>query len=434
MHEKKQLSFNGLKNIMSRRFEQIADPRQAGKVDHTLHDVFMSGFAMMFFQDPSLLTFQKRLQEQAQQNNLFNMFGITSIPKDTQMRDVLDRVPTEDLDPVFVEFLHHLQRGRQLDGYRFLQGKYLIALDASEYFTSEKVCCPGCLRRKPSKGPERYHHQILQGVIIHPDMRQVIPLFPEPIQNGDGSGKQDCEINAAKRMVAKLRGTHPRLPIIITGDGLYSKQPLMDSLKNNGMSYILVAKPTDHKILFEWVEEVSGLGEGGHLEYKDEKGRRHHYHWVNDVPLNGTPDADQVHFFQYWLHDKNGKVTYHNSWVTDLTVSKDNVRDLVKGGRARWKIENETFNTLKNQGYHIEHNYGHGKRFLSMNFFVLNLLAFFVHQILDLCDPSYQRCRTKFSSRREFWGQLRYTIRLILFRDFRHMLDYLFMPPLIPAP
>ena len=75
------------------------------------------------------------------------------------------------------------------------------------------------------------------------------------------------------------------------------------------------------------------------------------------MPLNGSRNADELNFFEYWL-TVGQKVTYHNSWVSDITVSENNVRELVQGGRARWKIENETFNTLKNQGYHIEHNFG----------------------------------------------------------------------------
>jgi len=244
----------------------------------------------------------------------------------------------------------------------------------------------------------------------------------------------DCETNAGKRILGKIRKAHPKLPIIITADDLYSKQPFVDALKENAMSYILAAKPSDHKILFEWVDEITSMGGAQHIELTDKKGKHHKYHWVNDVPLNGSRNADQVNFFQYWIIDKNGKTTYHNSWVSDLVVSKDNVQDMVKAGRARWKIENETFNTLKNQGYHIEHNYGHGNKYLSMNFFVLNLLAFFVHQILELCDHSYQQCRTKFSSRKEYWNQLRCTFRIILFRDFYHLLDYLFNPPMVRAP
>lgn len=433
MHVKKHLGFAALNATMAECFGQIHDPRQAGKTDYCLHDVFMSGFAMMFFQDPSILAFQERLQQGTQKNNLCSMFGVGSIPKESQMRAVMDSVPTQALGDIFPAFLNHLQRGRQLDQYRFLEEKFLIPIDGSEYFSSEKISCPYCLRTEPSKGPVRYHHQILQAVIVHPDMRPVIPLFPEPIQNSDGHSKQDCEINAGKRIVGKIRTAHPKLGIIITGDDLYSKQPFIDAVKANGMSFILVAKPSDHKTLFEWVDDISGMGQAQDLEFVDEKGSLHRYQWINDVALNGTPNADQVNFFQYWII-KKGKTTYHNSWVTDLNITRQNITDLVKGGRARWKVENETFNTLKNQGYHIEHNFGHGKCYLSMNLFVLNLLAFFVHQILQLCDLCYQQCRTKFSSRKEFWNQLRCTLRIILFRDFYHLLEYLFCPPLVRAP
>jgi hypothetical protein len=433
LHLKKHLSFTALRAAMTQHFRQIEDRRQAEKVDYCLHDVLMSGFAMMFFQDPSILSFQRRLQEHIQINNLTTVFDVGSIPKETQMRDVTDLIPTGEFSGLFSTFLQQLQRSQHLSQYRLLNGKYLIAIDGSEYFSSDNICCPQCLKTESAKGDVRYHHQILQAVIVHPDLRQVLPLFPEPIQNSDGADKQDCEINAGKRIIAKIRKAHPKLPIIITADDLYSKQPFVDALKSNGMSFILTAKPSDHKILFEWVEELTRMGGEGHLELKDMKGKRHKYHWVNDVPLNGTKNAEQVNFFQYWIIDGE-KTTYHNSWVTDITVALDNITMLVRAGRARWKIENETFNTLKNQGYHIEHNYGHGKQYLSMNFFVLNLLAFYVHQILELCDLAYQRCRKKFSSRKEYWNQLRCTFRIILFRDFYHLLDYIFDPPMVRAP
>jgi len=433
VHLKKHLSFIALRDTMAECFRQIKDGRQVQKVRHCLHDVLMSGFAMMFFQDPSITRFQRGLQEIANYNNLLTIFGIGSIPKDTQMRDVIDVIPTEKLRGIFPAFLTKLQRGKQLSQYQLLKGKYLVALDGSEYFSSNTISCPQCLKKEPAKGDIRYHHQILQAVIVHPDCRQVLPLFPEPIQNSDGMDKQDCEINAGKRILGKIRKAHPKLPIIITADDLYSKQPFVDSLTDNGMSFILTAKPSDHKILFEWVEELTRMGGEGHLEMLDMKGKCHKYHWVNDVPLNGTKNAGQVNFFQYWIRDGE-KITYHNSWVTDIAVDQNNITMLVRAGRARWKIENETFNTLKNQGYHIEHNYGHGNQYLSMNFFVLNLLAFFVHQILELCDLSYQRCRGKFSARREFWNQLRYALRLILFRDYYPLLDYIYYPHKLRAP
>jgi hypothetical protein len=203
------------------------------------------------------------------------------------LRDVLDGVSNESIDGVFDDLFSALQRGQHLAQYQVLDGYYLVPIDGSEYFSSKTIHCPHCLTTK-SKKKIRYHHQILQAAMVHPDKRQVIPFAPEPIANTDGTKKQDCEINAAKRLVRDLRKRHPKLKIIIGGDGLYSKQPFIDELKQARMSYVLVAKPSDHKILFEWVNELTQLGDGGHLTIEGKKDRCHIYRWVNKVPLNGT--------------------------------------------------------------------------------------------------------------------------------------------------
>lgn len=433
MHTKKHLSFNALRNSIGDVFRRIDERRQSGKVEFSLHDCLMSALAMMFFQDPSLLSFQRRMQDRMQCCNLKNMFAVQAIASDAVLRKTIDLVDTENIHPCFTALFQHLQRGKQLVPYQLDSGHYLIAVDGSQYFSSQSVHCPSCLITKGGKSRPRYSHQILQAVLLHPNMRQVIPLAPEPIIKADGNEKNDCERNAGKRLVAKIRCAHPKLKTMVTGDGLYSNQPFIDVLKAHAMSFVLVAKPTDHKVLFQWVEELDALGGVEHLRFVDPRGRHHHYRWVNQVPLNGSRDADQVNFFEYWL-SVDQKVNYHNSWVSDQTINSQNIVELVKAGRARWKIENETFNTLKNQGYHIEHNFGHGQQNLSNNFFVLNLLAFFIHQIMELCDRGYQHCRSKFSSRKEYWNNLRSAIRIMLFRDFDHLLRNVADPPEIKAP
>lgn len=433
MHPKKHLQFNELRQSLSEHFLAIKDLRQQSKLDYQLHDCLMSGFAMMFFQDPSILEFQRRLEEKSQFSNLSNVFQVKSVPKDNQMRETLDYVDSQDLFPIFSDWLHRLQRGKHLSQYRFLDRYYLVPIDGSQYFSSTKIHCPWCLHKTSKKGTTRYYHQILQAVIVHPDMRQVLPLAPEPIQNTDGTEKQDCEINAGKRLVAGIRQRHSKLPIIITADGLYSKQPFIDAVKQARMSYIIVVKPDDHKRLFQRVSELDAQGSVSNLTLTDDKGRIHRYRWVNQVPLNGSKGVDNVNFFQYELVSKD-KVTYKNSWVTDITIDEHNIVDLVKGGRARWKIENETFNTLKNQGYHIEHNYGHGRRNLSLNFFLLNLLAFFMHEIFQLTDRLYQSCRRKTSARKEYFALLRHTFQIIIFRNWQHMLEFIHAPPDLYAP
>ena len=241
---------------------------------------------------------------------------------------------------------------------------------------------------------------------MHPGIRQVIPVMPEEISNTDGSTKQDCEMNAAKRFVNKLRKEHPQLGIIIGGDALFSKQPIIEDILAKRMHYIFVAKPDDHKAMMEELNDYDKLNE---LKIEDEKGKLLVYEWINGVPINGREDALSVNYFKFQIltRDEHGelKVNYVNSWVTDFTITKENIETLVKAGRCRWKIENECFNTLKNQGYHIEHNYGHGKKNLCYNFYLLTLLAFFFIKSLSLL-MAYTRNVEKSSAVNNICGKL----------------------------
>jgi len=426
LHLKKHLNFSALRKLISDRVVKFEDTRQQGKVEYSLHDCCQSVFAMMFFQDPSINAFQQRLTDKQQENNLKTLFNIGEIPKSTQLRTALDDIPSTEIERLFSDFLHPMQRGKQLELFEFIEGKYLIPLDGVQYFSSAKISCDCCLTKKTKK-TTTYYHQVVAATIVCPGIKQVMLLAPEPIQNSDGNTKQDCEINAGKRLVKKIRVTHPKLKIIIAGDGLYSKQPFIDELKRYGMSFILVAKPTDHTFLYQWFSEFHQMGDTEQLTIYDNKGRRHLYEWVNDIPLNGSKDADNVGYFEYTIF-KGDKVNYHNSWVTDITILRANIIQLVKGGRARWKIENEAFNTLKNQGYHLEHNFGHGKKYLSYNLLLFNFLAFFMHQIFELSDCLYQNCRGKFTSRKEYWNQLRCTIRILIFPSFESLLKFIIDP------
>jgi hypothetical protein len=422
---RKHLQFASLRTILSSYANRIPDSRQEGKVAHKVHDVIMSSFAMMFFQDPSLLYFQKRMEQERQTSNLKTLFGVASIPRDTCLREVVDEVSPDRLAPVFKEFLHCLQRGKKLESYRVLGHFYVACVDGSGYFSSDKICCPGCLTKR--KGSPRFEHQIVQAALVHPGKRQVIPLCPEEVSNTDGADKQDCEISAGKRLIRNLRRDHPRLPLIIVGDSLYSKQPMIEALGTERMHYVLVAKEEDHKVLTEYVEGAKALQETSRSHATDPKGKVHRYEWVNGVPLNGNGDAPCVNWISYETYD-GAKRTYHNAWVTDILITEKNIEMLARIGRCRWKIENETFNTLKNQGYHIDHSFGHGEMHLSFNFFLLNLLAFFFHQIFELTDSLYQACREKLGTKRSLWENLRVFLRIFVFPDWESLLRTVHTP------
>lgn len=419
---KKHLSFSALRQAFSAHLNAIPDGRQQAKCTYSQHDIAMSAFACMYFQDPSLLHFQQRLEQRYQRNNLQTIFGVSNIPQDSQLRDVLDTIPSESLAPIFKDIFDRLRRHKHLEEYAILPGVLMCTIDGSQYHSSKQVHCQQCLTKEHRTGEKTYSHAVLQGAIMHPDKKQVIPVMPEAIQNGDGQKKQDCESKAAKRFIQNLRAAHPRQGFLICGDGLMSHQPMIDTTKAQGMHYLFVAKPGDHKYMFEWLD---GYPELPSLEVVDEKGRKHRYSWQNDIPLHGDANAINVNFFEYQLENAAGKVTYKNSWVTDIEMTVGNVQDMTRAGRCRWKIENECFNTLKNQGYHIEHNYGHGKQYLSYNMYLLTLLAFYFHQVFELTDGVYQGCRRRYGSKAHLWENFRSTIRMLIVDSWEHLMDLL---------
>lgn len=432
MNIKKHLSFSSLRSFLSTVFRDFSDRRQKGKVKHSVHDAAMSAFACMYFQDKSFLQFEKRVDEALHPENLKQMFDIQAVPEVTQIRTILDSIDSEQFRPAFKEVFSRLQRGKHLEQYQVLPGLYYAAMDATVYFSSKKISCAGCLTCEHANGDVTCSHKVLQVAIMHPNMSQVIPLMPEAISNNDGQLKQDCEMNAAKRLIPKLRQEHPKLGLIIGGDALFSKQPIIENILNNGMHYLFVAKPDDHEYMMAYIDAIRPLNGVHSISIQQKDGKFYRYEWANDVPLNMRKDGIRVNYFSLTIispqKDGSEKITFRNSWVTDLAMDKTNVELLSKVGRSRWKIENECFNTLKNQGYAAEHNYGHGENHLSFNIYLLTLIAFLFHQVFELTDRLYQACRKKFGSKTHFWETLRAYAKILVFNSWEMLLDFALDP------
>jgi hypothetical protein len=342
------------------------------------------------------------------------------------MREILDPLSPKWLRPLFKSVFRPLQRGKALEPMTFLDGHYLLALDGTEYFSSKTIHCASCLHRVHRNGSITYAHQMLGAAIIHPDQRAVIPLMPEPIMNCDGTDKNDCERNAAKRFVAKLCQDHPHLKFIVTEDSLSSNAPHIETLRDHDLRYILGVKEGDHAYLFQQVKAAEQAGRITYYErHERAAGLVHRFRFVNDMPLNASQAHVRVNFIEYW--EIGAAKVQHFSWVTDLRISKRNVYHLMRGGRARWKIENETFNTLKNQGYNFEHNYGHGEQHLSVVFAMLMMLAFLVDQTQQLCCALFRAVWAKLGSKRLLWERMRalfYTYALVSMRQLLEALLY----------
>jgi hypothetical protein len=258
------------------------------------------------------------------------------------------------LRPAFGAVPRHLQRHKALEAYEYLEGYYLVSLDGSGQFASSAISCPQCCVKRKGQANESYYHQLLAAVIVHPQRKTVLPLMPEAITRRDGASKNDCERNASKRLLTALRQDHPKLKLIIVEDSLASNGPHLGLLESLQMRYIIGVKPGDHEALFNQVQAKLCAGECQEWEHTDAQGVEHGYRWVNGLSLNQSHPDLKVNFLEYW-EIENGEERIW-SWVTNLTLTQDNVEAVMRGGRARWKVENETFNTLKNQGYGLEHN------------------------------------------------------------------------------
>jgi len=179
--------------------------------------------------------------------------------------------------------------------------------------------------------------------------------------------QHDCERYAAKRFIAKLRQDHPHLKFIVTEDCLSSNAPPIEALQDHDLHYILGVKEGDHPFLFTQVQAAEYAGRVTSYERHDRAaGLVHQFRFVNDLPFHSSNADVRVNFIEY--SEIGADQVQHFSWVTDLWVNKRTVFHLMRGGRARWKIEHETCNTLKNQGYNFEHNDGHGTQNLSVVF------------------------------------------------------------------
>jgi hypothetical protein len=346
------------------------------------------------------------------------------------MRDILDGVPVELIRPLLPTLFEKIRRAGWAKEFATTlssgadQGTYYtLMLDGSDYFHSTCLQCPSCLQRRDSSGEVHFRHTVVSGTLVKAGSHRVLPLDVEEVRNEDGQDKQDCEIKAAKRLMPRLREEHPQLSLIVGGDDLYCHEPFILQLREHRMHYVLVCKPGSHAEVYREVEAQEALGALERGKWHEGPACRRRFYTYRVARGVALTESGRVRgtFLEVWSHTRSGQQLYHNAWFTDLEVTADNVAEIVGIGRSRWKIENEQFNVQKNHGYAWTHNYGHGQQTLSMVFYMLNLLAFIAHMILDRGDRLYQRCLAT-TSRQELWHTLRAGMRMLLVSSWSQLL------------
>lgn len=410
-------------------FAGLPDTRgKSNNQRYAMADAALSAFSIFFTQSPSFLDSQVRMQKQLGKNNAASIFGVHEIPCDNQIRNLLDPVPPETLFPLMVTISDELYRDGYLDGFRSINDSFLIALDGTDFFSSEKISCPCCTQSTLKNGRTLSRHIAVTPVLVSPKQNNVVALAPQFVEPQDGHDKQDCELAASGRWLDQWGAHYAPWGITYLGDDLYCHQPHCVRVLGYQANFLFTCKPESHATLYEWVADLSRTGGVTRVALTRRIGKKSFtdsYRYVNQVPLRNSDDALMVNWCELVTTDANGTVTFRNAWATSHRITDDNVAAMAAAGRARWKIENENNNTLKTKGYHFEHNFGHGKQHLSNLFATMILLAFLVHTTLDWIDDTYRTVRDLLPSRRTFFEHLRALIQYLPFENWNHLMRFM---------
>lgn len=427
MAHKTVYTFDAMIASLRLAMEQFPDTRTGKNTQYDVMDAASGAFSVFFTQCPSFLSHQKMLQQKHGLSNAKTLFGMKRIPSDNQIRNLLDSVDPSCLSSVFTDCLYALRSSGDLDTYRVALGEnrndLLLALDGTTYFSSSECSCDNC-STKVKDGQTLYAHSMVTPTIVAPGKNKVISLPPEFITPQDGETKQDCELKASKRWIADNGDMYKKLGVTYLGDDLYAHEPFCRELLGKGGNFILVCKPDSHKTVYEWVKGITKEKVEDRFDGKTHQ--IYAYQYVENVPLRDGKDSLLVNFVEVTVKDrKTEKQLYHNAFVTNHPLTDKTLPAIVDCGRARWKIENENNNTLKTAGYHLEHNFGHGKKHLASLLATMNILAFLFHTMLEFMNEKYQLLRKIIGARKQFFHHIKILLIYHPYQNFDHLMDFM---------
>lgn len=422
------LTYEELLAILTEELEHLTDPRSGQNTRYDVTDAALASFAVFFTQTASFLAYQRKMEDEKGRNNAHSIFGIKHIPSDTQIRRILDGVAAAELESIFRRVLARSEEEGILESYRGDGERLMIILDGTGYYTSRKVRCEHCSVREDDKGP-LYLHSVITPIIAKPGEARVLALPPEYIEPQDGEEKQDCERNAAKRWLSKNGSAYGQKKSVIVADDLYCNQPFCEQLEDKGLDYILVCKEESHPMLYETLAVLAkndGIEEVRTRKWNGRFGEIITHRYVEQLPLRGGKSALQVNWCEVCIvHEDTDQILYRNSFATNLPIDAESVSMIAEIGRNRWKVENENINVLKTKGYHLEHNFGHGKQTLSAVLLSLNLQAFLFHTLLEISDLQYASLREKLAVRKTFFRDIEALTRYMFFDSWDGLLLFM---------
>jgi DDE_Tnp_1-associated len=360
-------------------FAKVQDPRDPLKILYPLDSLAFAGVMMFLCQLKARRQIGLLLRNAASARKFQALFGVKSFPHGDTLEALFCNLTTDPIQAVVSAMTETLIRNKVLYSYRILGNYFIVAVDGTGTISFSHPHCPHCLTRTRN-GKTLYYHPVLEAKLITSN-GFAFSLMSEFIENpGDKVTKQDCELKAFYRLAGRLKARFPRLPILLSLDGLFAGGPTFDLCKRHGWKFMIVLKDDDLPSVNKEFDALSTLQPENRLTWRTGKGAqiKQDFRWADDLLYVDSEKKEHTLFviecLESKLDKKAEKKTTKFKWVTNCRVSSKNVATLSnEGGRMRWKIENEGFNVQKRGGYALEHAYTNHPNSAKIFYFLLQI-------------------------------------------------------------
>lgn len=344
--------------------KHVADPRIQSRCIYSIEEILFSGLMIFLLRYRSLRSFcLEHRNNEISINNFQRWITISNIPCDDELRYGLQTVRTCSINNLLKDFHQQLERKKTLSSEKLFNSHELVVLDGTGHLNSTNIKCDRCLIKNLQNGEVHFYHGQLLATLTNVNASYSLPLQFEPIEKSDTETqytKNDCELNAVKRLLPRLRSQFPKRNFCFLADNLMAVDSVINIILERGWSFIFTAKPERNKEVFFMSDYLHEKRK--ELKQVDQNGTRRIYQWSNELPLkqySKNQIVTHVNLIQYRETDQQGQIIYQSSWITNLQITTNNIKTLVQAARSRFVIENRNFNEQKNLGFHTEHNFGH---------------------------------------------------------------------------
>jgi len=404
--------------------DSIDDPRQKNKTEYNTVHLFWLGTFLFLLKIGARrqINFQFHTEAFRQNLNLLSGENNETVADHGTLENMLKQLRYNNLAEVRQKMIKRLIRMKVLERYRLLGKFYLIAIDGTGHLSfGQKRHCSHCLTKKVH-GKINYYHNVLEAKMVTENgfalsiETEMIENTLRPQKRTFKQWKQDCELKAFYRLAPKLKKKFPQLKICLLMDALYACDPVFNICDEYGWKYITTFKKGSMKDTYAWYESLKKK-EQPENNAKIKNGEiTQKFSWATGIKYRGP--CFNIMECNERKPGKDGLLENTRFvWITNLPINECNFKEIAKGGRLRWKIENEGFNTQKNGGYNLEHSYSRNET-ASKNYYLLLQIAHIINQLMEKSSLlKKQICKT-FGSIRNIAKQLLEDFRTKYFTNF----------------